>query len=142
MLIDQKGVKQKYSIKFSYNWLNKCQNVKRIDLWKKAQPKKLIAKISFLLWVVVLNRIYINDNLRNKGVIFPIWCVLCRNEEEFMKHLLIHIELSYMICDEILKMIDIQQIKSRSLVKFIEYWDISFVIRKLKVNKHMLALHI
>lgn len=55
--------------------------------WSSIWRKDLPSKVSFLVWLIVRDKVLSQENLKKKGIAMAERCALCRNSSENRSHL-------------------------------------------------------
>jgi hypothetical protein len=63
-------------------------------LWKIIWRNKATLRAVFFAWTTSLGKILTADNLRKRHVIIVDWCCICKRNEEFEDHVLLHYEIA------------------------------------------------
>ena len=53
--------------------------------WNKIWSKDGLPKVNFFFWILAHRKALTADNLRKRGIIGPLRCILCK-EEERLEH--------------------------------------------------------
>ena len=51
------------------------------------------------MWVTVKGRLLTTDNLQKRGFVIPIWCSMCKSDEETVDHLFLHCRVARELWD-------------------------------------------
>jgi hypothetical protein len=62
--------------------------------WKIIWKSKAPPRVAFFVWMAVLGKILLMDNLRKKNIIVTKWCCMCKKSGESIDHLLLHCEVA------------------------------------------------
>jgi len=65
--------------------------------WKSVWRTKVPLMVAFFVWSAALGKFLTMENLRKWHVIVVDRCCMCKKNEEFVDHLLIHCEVAYVI---------------------------------------------
>lgn len=55
-------------------------------MWRSSAPYR----VAFFVWEAANEAILMGDNLRRSHKIYVNWCFMCKENEESVKHLLLH----------------------------------------------------
>lgn len=79
-------------------------------------------KISFFLWVACWDKCLTIDNLIKRGFQLPNCCIMCKQEAEFVDHLLLHCEIAKKLWTTCFKAFGIQWVMPRSVQQLLYSW--------------------
>jgi hypothetical protein len=82
--------KGKFEVRSFYNTL--ISNDSLPFPWKSIWCSKAPLRVAFFVWLVALGKILTLDNLRKKNMILVNRCGMCKKNDEFIYHLLLHCE--------------------------------------------------
>ena len=63
--------------------------------------KGMTPKVNIFFWILLQNKILTLDNLKKRGFFIVNHCVLCKNDEESVDHIMLHCPFSSMVWDKI-----------------------------------------
>lgn len=90
--------------------------------WDLAWVKGMTPKISINFWILLQNKILTLDSLKKRGFIFANRCVLCKNDEESVDHILLHCPFSSMIWDKIWNLMSLDWVPPTTIQLFFLSW--------------------
>ena len=66
----------------------------------------------YFMWVTVKGRLLTTDNLQKRGFVIPIWCSMCKSDEETVDHLFLHCRVARELWDSPFCLLDMNWVMS------------------------------
>ena len=96
-----------YKVNDGYRMAVDRQNNIGIDRkWSKVWCKDGLSKVNVFYWILAHRKTLTTKNLRKRGVVGPMRCILCKNAEESLEHLFIDCKFSQEVWQRMFKDLD------------------------------------
>ena len=87
-----------------------------------AWVKGMTPKINIFFWILLQNKILTLDNLKKRGFFIVNRCVLCKNDEELVDHIMLHCPFSSMVWDKIWYIMSMDWVPHATIQLFFLSW--------------------
>jgi hypothetical protein len=112
--------KGKFEVRSFYNILT--SNVSPTFPWKSIWRMKAPPRVAFFVWSAALGKILTLDNLRKKNMVLINRCGMCKKDEEFIDHLLIHCECAQFLWNAFFSRFGLAWAMPRGVVNLLQCW--------------------
>ena len=109
-----------FDIRSFYNKLR--SHLPIIFPWKGVWKVKAPRRVSFLVWIVVWDKILTGDNLRGRGRDFVDWCIMCHYNEKTVDHLRLHCGKAYRLWSLVFRSFGILWVLPRLVANTLFSW--------------------
>lgn len=91
--------------------------------WKGVWKVKTPRHVSFFVWTAIWDRILTGDNLRDRGLVFVNWCIMCCSNREKVDHLLLHCGKAYQLWSLVFRSFGFSWVLPRSVADLFDWWN-------------------
>jgi hypothetical protein len=116
-MLSKKG---KFEVRSFYNTL--ISNDSLPFPWKSIWRSKAPPRVAFFVWMVALGKILTLDNLRKKNMILVNRCGMCKKNDEFIDHLLLHCECAQFLWNAFFTRFGLAWAMPRGAVDLLQCW--------------------
>jgi hypothetical protein len=78
--------------------------------------------VSYFVWTVTLGKILTHDNLRRCHIVVVEWCCMCKKNEEFIGHLLLHYDVARHIWSFFYSLFGVEWVMLRRVLDLLNSW--------------------
>ena len=71
--------------------------------WNKIWSRDGLPKVNLFLWIIAHRKSLTVENLRKRGIVGPLRCILCKEEEESLEHVFTVCNFTKKVWSKVLK---------------------------------------
>ena len=90
--------------------------------WKSIWKVKAPTKVASFFWTAALGKILTIDNLRRWRILIVDCCCMCKQDEEYVDHLLLHCCMARELCSFIFCLFGVQRVMPKRVVELLASW--------------------